>query len=156
MKIFSKSGLTVLVTALASELSAGTISYAPANGTTAVPLSMEGLMAMAGLFLAMGIWMLIKSQKGMGTALLLAGVLTGFYPAAGDAAMASTLVELTNSAGGTVSFNELDPYIEVKNISGVTVTITDIQPNNGAETNNQCTVGIQLANNASCQIFNPM
>ncbi len=151
----NKIYLTALAAAAASELSAGTIAYAPANGATAVPMSTEGLVAMAGLFLALGIWMLVKSRKGMGSVLVLAGVLTGFYPAAGDAAMASTLVELTNPSGGTVSFNELDPYIEVRNISGVTVTITDIQPGNGAATSNQCTVGIQLANNASCQIFNP-
>ena len=142
-----------LIAATAGELSAATITYAPANGATAVPMNTEGLMVMAGLFLATGIWMLVKSKKGMGTALLLAGVLTGVYPTTGNAGMAAAtaVVELTNPAGGTTTFTE-QYNIEVTNISGVTVTITDIQPNEGAPTENQCTVGKILANGTSCYL----
>ena len=152
--IGSKRAAALYAMIAGAELSAGTITYGPL-GSTAVPVSHEALLVMAGIFLIAGSWMLFRSRRGMGSALLLTALIAGVYPLDGEAMMGGEIVELNNPDGGTVSFDEIDEYITVINTTDVPLVIKNIQPDSGVAIANQCTIGMQLDPEAMCNLHYP-
>ena len=152
-----KLGVSALLfMAEVSGLSAGTITYVPAGGATSVPMSTEGMMGLAALFLLVGMWMLLKSKRGMGAALVIAGLATGFYPVDGKAGVSTINVYLSDSNGGSVTFTDVpNTLYNVENNSGVSVIITNVLPGIGAPTANQCTIGMTMADGESCSLIYP-
>ncbi len=151
-KAISIGSLVLLFTVAAREVWAGSVTYAPL--ATSVPMSSEGLMVMAGLLLAAGIWILIKSKRGIGIALMIAGLAIGSYPVTVNAvAINNQDIYLNNPQGGTASFDEMQGgYVIVHNISGVTQKITDITPKS-VSTSDQCTIGMTLKDGETCRLF---
>lgn len=123
------------------------------QGSQAVPMSATAMAGMAGLFLLLGAWMLMKSKKYSANMFVVAAMAAGassLYVSDLNAFVGNTYSITTSS--GTYHM-EQEGYWEFDNDSGAKVQILSIDMPVGTFVNSDsttCMVGLELENGDSC------